>query len=207
MRGGGKATFPTASSAPIWTTMSAAELFDLPPVGPEGFAYRAELVSLDEEAELLARLAELPFEPFQFRGYEGRRQVYSFGRRYDFNGPGLVEAPPIPDWLIPVRDRAAAFAGLPAEAFEHLLINEYREGAPIGWHRDRPAFDRVVGVSLKSPTVMRFRRRVGERFERINVPLEPRSVYLLHGPARAEWEHSLAEAKAHRYSLTFRNLR
>ncbi|WP_293680494.1 alpha-ketoglutarate-dependent dioxygenase AlkB [uncultured Phenylobacterium sp.] len=191
--------------------MSAADLFDLPPIGPpaapEGFAYRPDLVTPAEEADLLARLAELPFEPFQFRGFQGRRQVCSFGRRYDFNGPGLVEAPPIPDWLKPVRERAAAFAGLPPQAFEHLLINEYCEGAPIGWHRDRPVFDRVVGVSLKSPAVMRFRRRVGPRFERINVPLAPRSAYLLGGPARHDWEHSLAEAPAHRYSLTFRNLR
>ena len=185
----------------------SAQLFDLPPAAPEGFRYQAGLISPGEERELADRLAALPFEPFQFRGYEGRRRVLSFGWRYDFNGPGLVAAEPMPDWLRPVRDRAAAFAGLPAEAFAHVLINEYREGAPIGWHRDRPVFDKVVGVSLLAPTVMRFRRRVGERFERINVPLEPCSAYLLDGPARAGWEHSLPEARAHRYSITFRNLR
>ena len=183
-----------------------AELFDLPPVGPPGFAYRAELISPAEEAELLARLGGLDFEPFQFHGYEGRRRVYSFGWRYDFGGAGLVAAPPLPDWILPLRDRAAAFAGLPGEAFAHVLINEYREGAPIGWHRDRPVFDRVVGVSLKAAAVMRFRKRVGAKFERINVPLPPRSAYLLDGPARAEWEHSLPEAAAHRFSITFRNL-
>src|SRR6478735_4351464 len=134
--------------------MPVTDFFDLPPAAPEGFAYRAELVTEAQEADLLARLAELPFEPFQFHGYEGRRRVVSFGLRYDFSGAGLVEAPPIPDWLQPVRDRAAAFAGLAPEAFAHLLINEYREGAPIGWHRDRPVFDKVVGVSLKAPAVM-----------------------------------------------------
>jgi alkylated DNA repair dioxygenase AlkB len=113
----------------------------------------------------------------------------------------------MPDWLLTVRDRAAAFAGLAGDDFAHVLINEYREGAPIGWHRDRPVFDKVVGVSLLGPTVMRFRRRAETRFERINVPLEPRSAYLLDGPARTDWEHSLPEAKAHRYSITFRNLR
>jgi alkylated DNA repair dioxygenase AlkB len=184
------------------------DLFDLPPPAPEGFAYRAELITPAEEAELLARLADLPFEPFQFHGYEGRRRVFSFGHRYDFGGAGgLVDAPPIPHWLLPVRDRAAAFAGLAPQDFAHLLINEYREGAPIGWHRDRPVFDRVVGVSLKAPTTMRFRRRAGARFERFSVPLSPRSAYLLDGPARREWEHSLPPARAHRYSLTFRNLR
>ncbi|WP_421937028.1 alpha-ketoglutarate-dependent dioxygenase AlkB [Phenylobacterium sp.] len=182
-------------------------LFDLPPVAPEGFRYRDDLVTPAEEAELVDRLAGLAFEPFQFRGYEGRRRVVSFGLRYDFTGPGLVDAEAMPDWLLPVRNRAAAFAGLPGEAFRHVLINEYREGAPIGWHRDRPVFEKIVGVSLVSPTVMRFRRRVGERFERMNVPVAPRSAYLLDGPARLIWEHSLPEAKSHRYSITFRNLR
>lgn len=181
--------------------------FDLPLLAPERFRYQSDLISQKDERELLARLAGLAFEPFQFRGYEGRRRVISFGLKYDFNGPGLVGADPLPDWLLRLRDRAAAFAELSGSDFAHVLINEYREGAPIGWHRDRPVFDKVVGVSLLAPTVMRFRRRAGMRFERINVPLEPRSAYLLDGPARWEWEHSLPEAKAHRYSITFRSLR
>lgn len=184
-----------------------SDLFDLPPRAPPGFRYQAGLISPDEEQALAARLETLPFEPFQFRGYEGRRRVVSFGLKYDFNGPGLVNAEPMPGWLLPLRDRAAAFAGLAGDDFAHVLINEYREGAPIGWHRDRPVFDKVVGVSLLSATVMRFRRRAETRFERINVPLEPRSAYVLDGPARTDWEHSLPEAKAHRYSITFRNVR
>lgn len=182
-------------------------LFAPAPTGPPGFDYRADIVSADEEQALLARLSALPFAPFQFRGYEGRRRVVSFGWRYDFNGPGLVAAEPMPDWLLPLRDRAAAFAGLEPEAFAHVLVNEYREGAPIGWHRDRPVFDRVVGVSLAAPCVMRFRRRAGARFERMAARLEPRSAYLLSGPARQDWEHSIPEAPALRYSITFRNLR
>ena len=140
-------------------------------------------------------------EPVRARGREDILVVATGAAR------GLVEAEPIPDWLHAVRDRAAAFADLPPDAFRPLLINEYREGAPIGWHRDRPVFDKVVGVSLLSPTVMRFRRRVGDRFERMSAALAPRSAYLLDGPARLHWEHSLREAKSHRYSLTFRNLR
>lgn len=184
-----------------------AHLFDPAPAGPPGFAYRPEIISADEEEALVDRLAELPFEPFQFRGYEGRRRVVSFGWRYDFNGPGLAPAEPMPDWLLPLRDRAAALAELPPDAFAHVLINEYREGAPIGWHRDRPVFDKVAGVSLLGPVVMRFRRRTAKGFERISAPLAPRSAYVLDGPARHEWEHSLPEAKAHRFSITFRNLR
>lgn len=205
MTGGGKGDLPAAFVHGHLIAVSA--LFDLPLASPDGFRLQAGFISAEEERELVERLAGLPFEPFQFRGYEGRRRVMSFGLKYDFNGPGLISADPLPDWLLPLRDRAAAFAGLRGEVFAHVLINEYREGAPIGWHRDRPVFDKVVGVSLLAATVMRFRRRVGTRFERINVPLEPRSAYLLDGPARTDWEHSLPEARAHRYSITFRNLR
>ncbi len=182
-------------------------LFEPVPVGPPGFRYATGFVSEAEEAGLLGQLAALPFEPFQFRGYQGRRRVISFGWKYDFTGAGLVPAEPMPLWLDPLRARVEAFAGLPTGAFVHVLINEYREGAPIGWHRDRPTFDRVVGISLGAATVMRFRRRIGERFERISVPVEGRSAYLLDGDARHDWEHSLPEAPAHRYSITFRNLR
>ncbi|MEW5683506.1 MAG: alpha-ketoglutarate-dependent dioxygenase AlkB [Pseudomonadota bacterium] len=183
-----------------------ADLFDLP-VGPDGFAYQEAFVTPDEETALLARLAALDFQPFQFQGFEGRRHVVSFGLKYDFNGPGLIDAAPLPDWLLPLRDRAAALAGLPGEAFAHVLINRYAVGAPIGWHRDRPVFDRIVGVSLAGPTIMRFRQRAGAGWRRTAVSLAPRSAYLLDGPARREWEHSLPEAKALRYSITFRNLR
>ncbi len=182
-------------------------LFDTPPALPEGFVYRTGFVTVVEETALIVRLETLPFQPFQFRGFEGRRRVHSFGWKYDFNGPGLVQADPIPGWLQPLQARAEAFAGLSPGAFVHVLINEYREGAPIGWHRDRPHFDKVVGVSLAAPTVMRFRRRSGERFERLAVPLAARSAYLLDGPARSEWEHSIPQARALRYSITFRNLR
>jgi alkylated DNA repair dioxygenase AlkB len=183
------------------------DLFAPEAPGPSGFAYRPEVITPAAEQALAARLATLPFEPFQFRGYEGRRRVVSFGMRYDFNGAGLVQAPAIPDWLAPLRAVAADLARIAEQAFVHLLVNEYRPGAPIGWHRDRAAFGKVVGISLLAPALMRFRRRTGARFERISVPLEPRSAYLLDGQARSEWEHSLPPAAALRYSLTFRTLR
>jgi hypothetical protein len=130
--------------------------------------------------------------------------VVSFGRATTSAARASVEAPPIPDWLRPVRDRAAEFAGLPPAAFAHLLINEYREGAPIGWHRDRPVFDKVVGVSLKAPTVMRFRRRVGRA-----VRADQRAAAAALGlPAGRTGAPRLgaqpAGGEAHRYSLTFR---
>ncbi|HEY2359121.1 MAG TPA: alpha-ketoglutarate-dependent dioxygenase AlkB [Phenylobacterium sp.] len=182
-------------------------LFNDAPALPEGFAYRPDFLATGEEADLAAWLATLPFEAFQFRGYEARRRVVSFGWRYDFNRSHLEQADDMPAELLPVRARAGAFAGLAPEDLQQCLLNEYLPGAPIGWHRDRPVFEKVVGVSLLAPCSFRLRRRAGAKFERAAVELAPRSAYLLSGEVRSAWEHSIPPVKSHRYSITFRNFR
>ena len=179
----------------------------LPDGLPEGLAYRPDLVSAEEEEALAGRLSGLPFRAFQFHGFEGNRRTVSFGWRYAFDGSGLAPADPFPDWLLPVRGRAAALAGLPEEAFEHALVIEYAPGAGIGWHRDRPVFGDVVGISLLAAARLRLRRRIGEKWERAALIAEPRSAYLLRGPAREEWQHSIPAMEELRYSITFRTLR
>lgn len=182
-------------------------LFDIDPALPEGFAYQPDLVTPEAEKHLLQRLTELPFRDFEFQGFVGKRRVVSYGWAYDFNQRVLRRAEPVPDFLHPVRERAAAFAGLAAAQLQQLLVTEYAPGAVIGWHRDKAHFGDVVGVSLGAPCRFRLRRKAGERWERVSVTLEPRSVYLLRGPSRTEWEHSIPEAEALRFSLTFRTLR
>jgi alkylated DNA repair dioxygenase AlkB len=178
------------------------------PLGlPEGFDYRPDLVSPEEEADLTAWLATLPFAPFQFRGYEGKRRVISFGWQYDFARSHLEKAGEMPRELLAVRARAAAFAEVAPEDLQQCLLNEYLPGAPIGWHRDRPIFEKVVGISLLSPCTFRLRRRVGDGFQRAALELAPRSIYRITGEARTAWEHSIPPVKAHRYSITFRNFR
>jgi alkylated DNA repair protein (DNA oxidative demethylase) len=174
---------------------------------PEGMIYRSELIDRDAEADLAARMAELPFAPFQFHGFEGNRRTVSYGFHYAFDGSGLRETAAIPDWLLPVRREAAALAGLPPDALEHALLIEYAPGAGIGWHRDRPVFGDVVGISLLAPARLRFRRKAADKWERKTVLAEPRSAYVLRGPARSEWEHSIPPLDALRYSLTFRTLK
>jgi len=175
---------------------------------PEGFRYEPELIGPAEEAALLARVSELPFREFEFHGYTGRRRVVSFGWHYDFSGRRLLKADDIPDFLLALRTAAAAFAGMEPEALRHVLVTEYGPGAAIGWHRDKAVFGETVGVSLLSPCVLRLRRKVGERrWERANVTAEPRSAYLLSGPARDVWQHSIPPVGTLRYSITFRNLR
>jgi alkylated DNA repair dioxygenase AlkB len=176
------------------------------PAGPAGFRYQAELIEPDEEAEILARLEALPFEPFDFHGHLANRRVVGYGLRYDYGRRNVIAAPPTPDWLTGLRDRAGAFAGIAGEALVQVLINEYRPGAGVGWHRDRPHFDEIVAVSLGAACDLRFRRKAGEGWDRWTTVVEPRSVYRLGGPARRAWEHSVPPVLRHRYSITFRTL-
>jgi len=174
---------------------------------PAGLVYRPGFLSAEEEAALIAQVAALPFAPFQFHGFEGNRRTVSFGMEYKFDGSGLKQAEPFPDWLLAVRDKAALLADVVAQAFVHALVIEYAQGAGIGWHRDRPVFGDVVGVSLGAEAPLRFRLKEGTKWRRFTLPAEPRSAYLLRGPARSEWEHSIAPVGAFRYSITLRTLR
>ncbi|MDG4875775.1 alpha-ketoglutarate-dependent dioxygenase AlkB [Mesorhizobium sp. WSM4935] len=178
-----------------------------PPPAPEGFSYQPDLIDRDEERELIRDIRGLPFKPFDFHGHLANRQVVGFGLRYDYERREVLEAPPIPDFLMALRTKVAAFAGVPAREFAQVLINEYRPGAGIGWHRDKPHFDLVAGVSLLSSCSFRLRRKNGAAWDRETVEVEPRSVYLMAGPARNEWEHSIPPVEHHRYSVTFRTMR
>nr|NUR36622.1 alpha-ketoglutarate-dependent dioxygenase AlkB [Sphingomonas sp.] len=179
-------------------------LFDTPLIA--GLRYEEEVISKMDERALLARLGELDLAPFRFHGWLGNRKTRSFGWRYDFNDASFAPAEPIPDWLQPVRERAAAFAGLKPDDFVHALLARYDPGAGIGWHRDRDVFEKVVGISLNTPATLRFRRRSGDGFRRANLELEACSAYLLSGEARHDWEHSISPGQSLRFSITFRTL-
>jgi alkylated DNA repair dioxygenase AlkB len=173
---------------------------------PEGFRYHPDVLSFEQEEALAREVAALPFKPFDFHGYLANRQVVSFGYRYDYDRRAVVEAAPFPSFLISLRAKIAETFARPAESFRQVLINEYRPGAGIGWHRDKAQFDEVVGVSLLAPCVMRFRRKAGETWDRASLRVDPRSAYLLSGPARTVWEHSIPALDRHRYSITLRTL-
>jgi alkylated DNA repair protein (DNA oxidative demethylase) len=172
---------------------------------PPGLELREDILTRPEEAGLIGKFATLPFKPFAFQGWYGKRETVSFGWRYDFDDARLHEAPPLPGFLEPLRERAAAFAGLAPEDLVQTLVIRYDVGAGIGWHRDRPVFDQVVGISLGSACDLRFRRREGARFRRFSLEARPRSAYLLRGEIRHDWEHSIAPLAHLRYSVTFRS--
>lgn len=174
------------------------------PVVP-GFDYRADVLGAGEQAQTVLALQALRFQPYEHRGYLAHRQVAAFGRRGPATpGPGAGEAwPPFLEGLIV---RLGARLALDPEPFVQVLVNAYAPGAGIGWHRDRPVYGEVLGVSLLAPCVMRLRRRQAGGFVRRNAPLAPGSVYRLRGPARDDWEHSIVPMTAFRYSITFRTL-
>ena len=173
---------------------------------PPGFRYQADFLTPSEEKALVAEITTLDLKPFEFRGYLGLRRVRAFGYRYDYVRRVVDVVEPIPAFLQALGGRVAVFASHPAEAFHQVLVTEYAPGAPIGWHRDKPHFGDIVGVSLLSPCVFRLRRRNGARWDRASQLLEPRSAYVMTGKARHDWEHSIPDMETLRYSVTFRTL-
>ena len=163
-------------------------------------------MSLDEEEALAHELGALPFKPFDFHGYLANRQVMSFGYRYDYDSRSVVEAAPFPTFLESLRRKVAALFGRPAEASARCLsINISPAPASVGI-ATRLSSTRSSAVSLLAPCDLRFRRKSGETWERASLTVEPRSAYLLSGPARTIWQHSIPALELLRYSITLRTL-
>ena len=181
---------------------------------PSGFHYRDDFITVDEERELVGVIERIAFDTFEMRGVVAKRRVAFYGASYDERS---YPERPIPDFLTPVRSRLAAWARVEPDDFVMALINEYRPGAPIGWHRDAPQYDITAGVSVLSPSRMRLRPYVSPSQQRApgspprktthEIVLAPRSAYLITGVARQEYEHSIPAVDQLRYSITFRTLR
>lgn len=193
------------ASARAPRTGSQPDLFGRPLLA--GLSYADDVIDAAEEQELIALIEAADLTPFQFQQWEGKRLTRSFGWAYDFQTGRFAPGDAIPQWLKPARARAARFAGLDPETLEQVLIIHYGIGAGIGWHKDRPVFEHVIGLSLGAPATMRFRRRTGTAFERATAHLEPRSIYHMRDEVRDDWEHSITAMEVPRWSITFRSLR
>jgi alkylated DNA repair dioxygenase AlkB len=184
------------------------ELFEPTPKLPEGFVYRRDFITTEEEASLLQNIRALPLEQAKYKEFTARRRTVSYGGQYDFSVNKLESAPPLPEFLLPLRTKVAEWIGIEANAFVHGLVSEYGPGTPLGWHRDVPNFEIIVGVSLGGTARMRLRPyRPGEKQHRADVialELEARSAYVIRDAARWGWQHSIAPTKELRYSITFR---
>jgi alkylated DNA repair dioxygenase AlkB len=196
--------------------MTAARAL-FPPELPEGFLYHENFLSETEETELVRAFQGESFAAFDFHGYMAKRRVVRYGVDYEYGTRHVNPIDPIPDFLLSIRDRAGAFAGVAPEELIQGMILEYPPGAPIGWHRDAPQFGIVIGISLLSSARMRLKpytvgtskeqNAPAKRQPTVSIELAPRSIYVLSGTARSAWQHSIPAVENLRYSITFRTVR
>ena len=187
------------------------DFFDaIAPPLPAGCVLAHEFLSAEEEHALLAVLRALPFEAARYKGYTARRRIASYGGRFDYDTNTLRPSPPMPASLAPLRDKVARWLGVEPSRFAHVLVSEYAPGTPLGWHRDVPAFESIVGVCVLGAARMRLRRYPPlhpKAADVLNLALPPRAAYVLTGSARWDWQHSIAPTEALRYSVTLRTRR
>jgi alkylated DNA repair protein (DNA oxidative demethylase) len=191
--------------------MTQLDFFRSESVLPDGLIYSAEFISRDEERQLIGAVRELQFGEVRMHGVVAKRRVTHFGRSYEYESARVGAAPPIPEFLRPLRERIAGFTKCSPAEFVEVLITEYPAGAGIGWHRDAPAFDFIVGISLLSECTMKFRPwppiRASQGQKSVSLTLARRSLYVLRGPVRNQWQHHIPPTKRLRYSITFRTVR
>jgi alkylated DNA repair dioxygenase AlkB len=204
----------TSTRRPERPQAAQVELFA--PALPDGLIHARDFLVPEEEAELLRAFGGLAFHEARYKAYTAKRRIVSFGSSYDFGENVLHDAPPLPSFLLPLRAKAAAWAQLPAERFTDALIAEYAPGTQLGWHRDVPQFEHVVGISLAGECRMRFRPYPGGDFpgsvasyraSTFDITLEPRSAYILQREIRWRWQHMIPPTRELRYSITFRTRR
>jgi alkylated DNA repair dioxygenase AlkB len=174
---------------------------------PAGFTYEPGFLEATEEVLLIALIAGLPLEAAKYKTYTARRRVISFGGSFDFDSNRLLPSAELSAGFHPLRERVADWLEVPAETLVHTLVAEYQPGTPLGWHRDVPDFEEVIGISLGSDAVMRFRPYPPiepKRSSVLRLNLEPRSIYRMRSSARWEWQHSVAPVAGLRWSITFR---
>jgi alkylated DNA repair dioxygenase AlkB len=196
--------------------MAQASLFASHDVPPD-FEYRPDFITEGEEATLVREIERLEFSKVEMRGVVARRRTAQFGWSYAYEARTTEPGAPLPRFLVPFRARAAEWIGVEPDDLAESLITEYPEGAPIGWHRDAPMFDVIVGISLAASCRMKFRPYVspsaraaaqgGRRTATHEIVLERRSAYLMTGTSRSAYEHHIPAVGTLRYSITFRTLR
>jgi alkylated DNA repair dioxygenase AlkB len=188
-------------------------LFEVSAKVPDGFFYHQGFVSVAEERELIREIQKIHLAPFKYYQFTGKRRTASFGWQYEFGDSEIRTAPEIPEFLLPIRTRAGKLFNIDPSCLVQVNIIEYSVGSPIGWHRDIPHFGSVIGVSLGAACRMKFRQyhrgrsKSSTRDEVISIQLQPRSIYLMSGPSRESWQHSIPPVKELRYAIMMRTLR
>lgn len=185
-------------------------LFALKPIWPQGFNYFDNFLTATEEAKLIHEIANIELHAFSFQGYEAKRKVASFGYDYNFDKRSLTKGKSIPHCFDALIRKVGKTLGVDETDFGELLVTEYPIGSVINWHRDAFPFDLIAGVSLGADCTFRLRphdKAKQGRSSVISFPVRQRSLYVIQGPARIEWQHSIAPVTSVRYSITLRTLK
>lgn len=185
-------------------------LFPIEPFYPEGFSCTPNFISEEEEQHLLSVITDMQLQPFRFQGYEAKRRVASFGKDWSFDRRQLSDGKAIPNAFLGLVEKVAIHQGLPVAAFAELLVTHYPVGSLINWHRDAPPFALIAGISLAADCTFKLRPHAKEaqtRKNRLSLTIQRRSLYVMKGEARSEWQHSTAPVENERYSITLRTLR
>jgi len=187
-----------------------AGLFGTEQTLPQGLVYQPDFLTPDEEDALLAAIAPLPLREAKFREYYAKRRVAHFHEgadtpAYDDGGADSFTSGPLPPFLVELRAKVASRLQLTPQAFVHALVSQYTPGTPIGWHRDKPVYGIVAGISLAGVGRMRWRPYAHQDAQHtFALDLAPRSLYVMRGPIRWQWQHSMPPMKELRYSITLR---
>jgi alkylated DNA repair dioxygenase AlkB len=185
-------------------------LFPIEPAFPEGFGYYPDFLKMQDEEQLYKEITGIELHDFNFQGFTAKRKVASFGYDYSFDKRTLSKGKEIPKIFDSLIDKVANYLNIPSEDFAELLVTQYPVGSVINWHRDAPPFDIIAGISILSDCLFRLRphdKAKQSRSSVISFPVKRRSLYVMQGPARSEWQHSISPVKDIRYSITLRTLK
>ncbi len=197
-----------SSAQSLLFNLSAGNHPDIP-----GLVYIPTFIEADTEAALIANIDQQPWL------HDLKRRVQHYGWRYDYKSRGITQdlhIGPIPDWLGGLCEHLSA-DGIFSRVPDQVIINEYQPGQGISAHIDcMPCFgDTIASLSLGSACVMDFTSTtIGKKQSQL---LEPRSLLVLSGDARYQWQHAIPARKGdkwqgqsnprtRRISLTFRTV-
>jgi alkylated DNA repair dioxygenase AlkB len=185
-------------------------LFPIETNYPEGFRYYPDFIANEEEERLINEISTVTLSTFTFQGFEAKRKTASFGYDYSFDKRSISKGRQIPSGFDFLIDKVSKKLSIDKNEFAELLVTEYPVGSVINWHRDAPPFDLIAGISLLADCTFKLRpyeKTKQTRSATINIRVARRSLYIIDGPARSDWQHSTAPVKQVRYSITLRTLR
>lgn len=177
-----------------------------------GLTYIPDYINANQEEELLLTIDK------QIWSTQLKRKVQHYGYQYDYKKRLVdrsINLGDLPNWVQDIAERFY-LESLTEKIPDQLIVNEYQPGQGIANHIDGLCFgNTIISLSLGGSCVMEF--TLLKTKENIPVLLLPRSIIILQGAARYEWQHRIVARKTDKYqginfvrtrrvSLTFRKV-